>query len=213
MPHVHAHAPHELTEGHEAETPGHPDRIERWLELLAVVLLSLTTLATAWSGYQAARWSASSRRATRVRRRRASRPSSRRRRRTAADRRRAAVRRLAERERRPRPEARRHLRVPVSAPSSGRRSRPGALGPRHEPGRSPGAAVHARVPPGVRGAGQALDAQADALYEEGTNSKSNETTTSSRRSSSPPCCSSQGSRCGCCGARCGSRCSAWPPRC
>jgi hypothetical protein len=57
MPHVHAHVPHELTEGHEEETPGHPDKIERRLELFAVVLLSLTTLATAWSGYQAARWS------------------------------------------------------------------------------------------------------------------------------------------------------------
>jgi hypothetical protein len=57
MPHVHAHAPHELTEGHEDEGPGRPDRTERRLELFAVVLLSLTTLATAWSGYQAARWS------------------------------------------------------------------------------------------------------------------------------------------------------------
>jgi hypothetical protein len=32
-------------------------RIERLLELGAVLLLSLTTVATAWSGYQAARWS------------------------------------------------------------------------------------------------------------------------------------------------------------
>jgi hypothetical protein len=40
--------PHELT-----EVPGR----ERLLELCAVLLLSLTTLATAWSGYQAARWS------------------------------------------------------------------------------------------------------------------------------------------------------------
>jgi hypothetical protein len=55
MPHTHVHAPHELTEPH-----GHgerPDRTERLLELLAVLLLSLTTVATAWSGYQAARWS------------------------------------------------------------------------------------------------------------------------------------------------------------
>ena len=54
MPHVHVHAPHELTEpqGH-----GGPDRSERVLELYAILLLALTTLATAWSGYQAARWS------------------------------------------------------------------------------------------------------------------------------------------------------------
>jgi hypothetical protein len=34
-----------------------PERRERLLELYAILLLSLTTLATAWSGYQAARWS------------------------------------------------------------------------------------------------------------------------------------------------------------
>jgi hypothetical protein len=56
MGHVHVHQPHELTEGHEeaAEPTSHA---ERRLELAAVLLLSLTTLATAWSGYQAARWS------------------------------------------------------------------------------------------------------------------------------------------------------------
>jgi hypothetical protein len=54
--HVHVHAPHELSEPHEgAEEP--TPRTERILELCAVLLLSLTTLATAWSGYQAARWS------------------------------------------------------------------------------------------------------------------------------------------------------------
>jgi hypothetical protein len=59
VPHVHVHAPHELTEprGHGEEEPGVPDRRERLLELYAILLLSLTTLATAWSGYQAARWS------------------------------------------------------------------------------------------------------------------------------------------------------------
>jgi hypothetical protein len=56
MGHVHVHAPHELTEGHEEEGAPTP-RAERRLELAAVLLLSLTTLATAWSGYQAARWS------------------------------------------------------------------------------------------------------------------------------------------------------------
>jgi hypothetical protein len=59
MPHVHVHAPHELTEGSATgeEQPHRPARSERLLELGAVLLLSLTTLATAWSGYQAARWS------------------------------------------------------------------------------------------------------------------------------------------------------------
>jgi hypothetical protein len=55
MGHVHVHAPHELTEGHQE--PPKVERGERLLELGAVLLLSLTTLATAWSGYQAARWS------------------------------------------------------------------------------------------------------------------------------------------------------------
>jgi hypothetical protein len=55
MPHVHVHAPHELSEREDA--PGASARRERILELGAVLLLSLTTVATAWSGYQAARWS------------------------------------------------------------------------------------------------------------------------------------------------------------
>jgi hypothetical protein len=59
MPHVHAHVPHELTERPDEPKPdaARPDRGERILEIGAVLLLSLTTLATAWSGYQAARWS------------------------------------------------------------------------------------------------------------------------------------------------------------
>lgn len=56
MGHVHVHTPHELTEKHgDAHEP--PARAERVLEIVAVVLMSVTTLATAWSGYQAARWS------------------------------------------------------------------------------------------------------------------------------------------------------------
>jgi hypothetical protein len=51
MPHGHVHVPEELTEAPAAE---HGERI---LELGAVILLSLTVLATAWSGYQAALWS------------------------------------------------------------------------------------------------------------------------------------------------------------
>jgi hypothetical protein len=55
MAHVHAHAPHELSEPSEQEN-GRPSRRERVLEFCAVLLLSLATLATAWSGYQAALW-------------------------------------------------------------------------------------------------------------------------------------------------------------
>jgi hypothetical protein len=51
--HVHAHLPHELSEPEEERPVG---RRERILELVTVVLLSLTTLLTAWSGYQAAKW-------------------------------------------------------------------------------------------------------------------------------------------------------------
>lgn len=50
-----AHVPHELAE--EEQPAGVVSRLERRLELGAVLLMSLTTLATAWSGYQAARWS------------------------------------------------------------------------------------------------------------------------------------------------------------
>src|SRR5690349_7564022 len=56
MPHVHVHQPHKLGEP-EDESGRRPSRRERVLELTAVLLLSITTLATAWSGYQAARWS------------------------------------------------------------------------------------------------------------------------------------------------------------
>jgi hypothetical protein len=54
---VHVHAPHELTEPREEEEYARPPRAERRLELVSVLLLALTTLATAWCGYQAARWS------------------------------------------------------------------------------------------------------------------------------------------------------------
>src|ERR1700722_19164274 len=57
MSHVHIHAPHELSEPPEKEEGEKAPRVERWLELGAIVLLSLATLATAWSGYQAALWS------------------------------------------------------------------------------------------------------------------------------------------------------------
>jgi hypothetical protein len=50
--HVHVHAPHELSEGNEAVSGR-----ERTLEVVAALLLAITTLAVAWSGYQAAKWS------------------------------------------------------------------------------------------------------------------------------------------------------------
>jgi hypothetical protein len=50
--HVHVHAPHELTEESHSDTTR-----ERLLEFVAVLLLSISTVAIAWSGYQAARWS------------------------------------------------------------------------------------------------------------------------------------------------------------
>jgi hypothetical protein len=55
MSHAHVHVPHELAE--PGEHHAGVSRSERRYELTAVLLLSLTTLATAWSGYQAARWS------------------------------------------------------------------------------------------------------------------------------------------------------------
>jgi hypothetical protein len=58
MSHVHIHAPHELSEPSEPPAEEHKSPSSgRWLELSAVILLSLATLATAWSGYQAALWS------------------------------------------------------------------------------------------------------------------------------------------------------------
>src|SRR5215510_2773240 len=50
--HVHVHAPHELEEGNESVSSH-----ERRLEIVAALLLAVTTLAIAWSGYQAAKWS------------------------------------------------------------------------------------------------------------------------------------------------------------
>jgi hypothetical protein len=52
--HDHPHAPHELMESPERPPASHRERV---LELGAVLLMSLAAVATAWSGYQAARWS------------------------------------------------------------------------------------------------------------------------------------------------------------
>ena len=50
--HPSVHAPHELTERGTAVS-----RQERIVELAAALLMALATVAIAWSGYQAARWS------------------------------------------------------------------------------------------------------------------------------------------------------------
>ena len=50
--HVHQHVPEELHELDEGSTGR-----ERMLEVLAIFLLSAAAIGTAWSGYQAARWS------------------------------------------------------------------------------------------------------------------------------------------------------------
>jgi hypothetical protein len=50
--HVHQHVPEELQEPWHAGTGR-----ERIYEVLAIVLLSAAAIGTAWSGYQAARWS------------------------------------------------------------------------------------------------------------------------------------------------------------
>ena len=39
-----------------ADSPNRVELIDRWIELLLAVMLGVVTLATAWSGYQAARW-------------------------------------------------------------------------------------------------------------------------------------------------------------
>lgn len=53
---VHAHPPEALIEGRE-HSRADSARDDRWLELGAVLLMAIATLATAWCGYQAALWS------------------------------------------------------------------------------------------------------------------------------------------------------------
>jgi hypothetical protein len=56
MEYVHAHVPEALAEGRE-RAPADPVRAEHRLEVGAVLLLAIATLATAWCGFQAAGWS------------------------------------------------------------------------------------------------------------------------------------------------------------
>ena len=175
MPHVHVHAPHELSE-RGSEAGGSPSRRERVLELGAVLLLSIATVATAWSGYQAARWSGEQ-----------SEHISPRRRPTASGRKREATNagqlriddlvlfnnwlnahdagnnRLAAEYRRRFP-----ARIRAGLP------RLAGPAPVHQSTRDRRAAVHASVP--ARGAdrAKAFDAKADNLYREGTAAKTND---------------------------------------
>jgi hypothetical protein len=43
-------------EASEATGPSRAELINRWTEIVSAVLLGLVTIATAWSGYQSARW-------------------------------------------------------------------------------------------------------------------------------------------------------------
>jgi hypothetical protein len=54
MEFVHPHPPEALIEGREHAPAANS---ERWLELGAVLLMAIATLATAWCGFQAASWS------------------------------------------------------------------------------------------------------------------------------------------------------------
>lgn len=170
MGHVHVHAPHELTEGHEEEKRGRPERAERLLELGAVLLMSVTTLATAWCGYQAARWSGEQSQgyarasATRIKAQQQS---------TTAGQQRIGdallfngwlnahdtgkTRLAATYERRFRPEFRPAFEAWTADPE-------GAPGPQYEPEYKPAAEARAAQ----------LDAQADELYKDGTNAKAND---------------------------------------
>jgi hypothetical protein len=171
VPHVHVHAPHELSE-RESEPP---PRRERVLELGAVLLLSVTTLATAWSGYQAARWSGEQSQGyaqastTRIKAQRESTQAGQLRiddlllfdgwlnARDTGDDKLAAVYR-----RRFRPEFVPAFRAWLAQhPFTNPRARPGPL-------------YMPQYRPAAQAAANALDAKADALYSEGTEAKSND---------------------------------------
>jgi hypothetical protein len=57
MPHREVHVPHDLMDRQHGPPASGPSRFDRILEMGAVVLLSVTVVITAWSRYQAARWS------------------------------------------------------------------------------------------------------------------------------------------------------------
>ena len=207
--HVHVHAPHELTETRAPAGP--PPGVERRLELAAVLLLALTTLATAWSGYQAARWSGEQSQhyarasATRIkaqqcRRGRPARGSTTSCTSTGGSTPARPATELATIYARFRPEF---------VPGVPRLDRPA-------PFTNPGdrAAVHAAVPTAA-GARATLDAARTSSIRRAPRPRPTTTSTSCRRSSSRRCCSSRASRCACSGGRCGrgarpgrSRCSS-----
>jgi hypothetical protein len=57
VPHREPHVPEELIEAGPNASGEKPSRAEHRLELAAVFVLALAVLATAWSGYHAAKWS------------------------------------------------------------------------------------------------------------------------------------------------------------
>jgi hypothetical protein len=207
VPHVHVHAPHELSETGQSG-PG-ADRAERVLELLAILLLSLTTLATAWSGYQAARWSGeqsqSFARASTMRIKAQAQIDARR---AAAHRRSRAVQQLARRARGRRPASSPRSTAGASGRTSCRRSTPGSPS-----GRSPAAprsrdrctprstACPRRPAPRRWTPGGRVVPRGHHREDE------RRPLTSSRRCSSRRCCSSPASRCGWHGGRCATSCS------
>ena len=183
---------------------------QRIFELGAILLLSLTTLATAWSGYQAARWSGEQSQhyarasATRIKAQQQS---------TAAGQLRIddllyfngwldarAVGRRA---------ARGHLPAPVPAGVRPRRSARGSRsGPSPTPTRSRGRCTCPSTAWRRRPARQGPRRAGRQLYLEGTRGQDQRRPLHPvDRSSSRRCCSSRGSRCACCGARCASSCS------
>ena len=175
MPHVHVHAPHELSEtsGHGKRGRDRPDRSERMLELGAVLLLSLTTLATAWSGYQAARWSGEQSqhyaRASAVRIKAQQQAT---RGRPAADRRPVCTSTAGST---PAKRATRSSRRSTSAASARSSSRPSAPGSRRSrsptPTRSPARSTCRSTGTPELAKAKVLDVQADDLYAEGTAGK------------------------------------------
>ena len=211
MGHVHVHAPHELTENPQPAPPG---RAERRLELGAVLLLALTTLATAWCGYQAARWSGEQSQhyarasATRIKSQQAATRAGQLRiddllyfngwldAREARDARLAAIYRA-----RFRPEFTPAFRAWL------------AQQPFINPRAIPGPLYMPQYQSADLERSAELDAAADELYQQGTAAKSYDDKYISPPSSSPPCCSSPAYHCGWTGDHCESPSSPWRSRC
>jgi hypothetical protein len=186
-----------------------PDRAERRLELGAVLLLALTTLVTAWCGYQAARWSGEQSQnfarasATRIKSQQAATRAGQPRiddllyfngwldAREAGDAKLTAIYRA-----RSRPEFEPAFRAWIAQhPFTNPRAIPGPLYmPEYR------SAIWHAARPSMR--------RPTISTRRGRRASRTTIATSSPRSSSPPCCFSPASRCASTGGPCGSRCSA-----